>query len=93
MKKQKKHLQTIIKIKTFINEYNWGGINFPSEKYNFKKVEKNNATIALKILYAKNKKYILLQFQNITQNNDSKQRKTRSPKRKSLNSDDEFIFD
>ena len=32
-----------------------------------KKLEKNNVTTALNVLYAKKKKYILLIFQNITQ--------------------------
>ena len=30
------------KIKLFINKYNWEGINFPSEKDDCKKFEKNN---------------------------------------------------
>ena len=36
------------------------GINYPSEKDDLKKVEKNNLAIALNVLYAKNekKKYI-----------------------------------
>ena len=51
-----KHFQRIIKINPFINKYNCEGINFPSEKYNWKKIEKNNVTIALNILYAKKEK-------------------------------------
>ena len=35
-----------------LNKYDWEGINFPSEKYNWKKIEKNNVTIALDVLYA-----------------------------------------
>ena len=54
------------KIKPFINEYNWEEINFPSEKDDWKKFEKNNITITLNVLYAK-KNYILLIFQNMTQ--------------------------
>ena len=51
-----------------ISEYNSKGINFPSEKDDWEKSEKNNATIALTVLRAKKqKKYILLMFQNITQ--------------------------
>ena len=53
------------KIKPFINKYNWEEINFPTEKDDWKKIEKNNVTIALNVLYAK--KYILLIFQNIAQ--------------------------
>ena len=48
--------QRIRKIKPFINKYNWEGINFPSQKDNWKKIEKNNGTTALNILYAKNEK-------------------------------------
>ena len=47
-----KHSERIIKIKPFINKYNWKGITFPSEKYDWKKFEKNNLTIALNVLYA-----------------------------------------
>ena len=35
-----KHAKRITKIKPFINEYKWEGIHFPSEKDNWKKVEK-----------------------------------------------------
>ena len=49
----KKDLERIPKIKPFIKEYNWKGINFPSEKYNCKIFEKNNVTIALNVLNAK----------------------------------------
>ena len=35
--KIKKYRQRIIKIKPFINKYNWEGINFPSEKDDWKK--------------------------------------------------------
>ena len=40
-------------MKLFINKYNWKGINFPSEKDNWKKFEKNNVTIALNVLHTK----------------------------------------
>ena len=49
----KKNPQRITKIKSFINEYNWEGINFPSEKDDWKKFWKNNVTIAPNVLYAK----------------------------------------
>ena len=42
----------ITKIKPFTNKYNWEGIDFPSEKDDWKKFEKNNLTIALDDLYA-----------------------------------------
>ena len=51
----------------FINKYNWKGINYPSEKDEWKQIEKNNLTIALKVLYAKTRKHILPRFQNKTQ--------------------------
>ena len=66
-KNLKKDPQRITKIEPFINKYNWRGINYPSEKDDWKKFEKNNVTIAIIISYAKKKKYILLMFQNITQ--------------------------
>ena len=46
----------ITKIKPFINIYKWEGVNFPSQKVGWKKVEKNNITIALNLLYAKTEK-------------------------------------
>ena len=52
----KKDSQGITKVKPFINKYNWEGINFPSEKDDWKKFEKNNVTIALNVLYAKKEK-------------------------------------
>ena len=48
----KKDPQRITKIKPFKNKYNWEGISFPSEKNLWKKLEKNNVTIALNVLYA-----------------------------------------
>ena len=64
----KKDLQRITKNKSFINKYNQKGINFPSEKDHQKTVEKNNVTIALNVLYdKKEKRYILLMIQNMTQ--------------------------
>ena len=43
----------ITKIKSFINKYKRERINFASEKDNWKKLEKNNVTIALNVLYSK----------------------------------------
>ena len=55
-------------MKLFINKYNWEGINFPSEKNDWEIFRKSNATIALNVLFAKKeKKYILLNLDNITQ--------------------------
>ena len=44
------------KIKPFISKYEWEGINFPSEKDDWKKIEKNNVTVTLTVLYAKKEK-------------------------------------
>ena len=41
------------KIKPVINKDNCEGINYPSEKDDWKKVEKNNLMVALNILCAK----------------------------------------
>ena len=62
-----KHAERITKIKHFMNKYNWEGINYPPEKDNWKKIEKNDVKIALNVLYAKREKHILPMFQNITQ--------------------------
>ena len=56
--------QRITKNELFINKYSWKGINFPSEKDDWKKCEKNNRTIALNLMHAKKEK---IWFQNITQ--------------------------
>ena len=48
-----KNPERITNIKTFINEYKWKGINFPSQENDWKKFEENNVTIALNVLYAK----------------------------------------
>ena len=54
----KKDARRITKAKRFRNKYNWEGINFPSKKDDRKKIEKNNVTITLNVLYAKKEKYI-----------------------------------
>ena len=45
-------MQRISKIKPFISKY-CDGINHPSEKDHWKRIEKNNVTIALNVLYPK----------------------------------------
>ena len=54
-----KNSKRIAKIERFIYKYIWEGIKYPSEKYDWKKFEKNNLATALNILYAKNKKTYL----------------------------------
>ena len=39
------------KIKPFIDQYNWKEISFPSYKKDWNKLELNNKTMALDILY------------------------------------------
>ena len=51
--KMGKHSERIIKIKSFMNKDNWKGIDFPSEKDDWKKNETNNLKIALNVLYVK----------------------------------------
>ena len=41
------------KKQTFYNKYKWEQINFPAEKNDWKKCEKNNVTIAHNVLHAK----------------------------------------
>ena len=53
--------QRISKIK------NWKGKKFPSGKNDWKKIEKNNQTIAANVLYTKNKKKFLPIPQNTIQ--------------------------
>ena len=48
-KQIKKDLQRITKIKPFIDKYNWEGINYSSEKDNWKTNWKNNLAITKKI--------------------------------------------
>ena len=42
--------QRISKIKSFVDQYNWKEIDFPSHSKDSKKFERNNETIALNIL-------------------------------------------
>ena len=48
-------IQKELTIKPFINEFNWKGINYPGKIDDQKTFEKNNPTIALNILYIKEK--------------------------------------
>ena len=57
-KKKKKRTN----IKAFINKYKWEGINFPSEKDDWKAFEKNNVTIALNAFHVKKEKISKLFF-------------------------------
>ena len=63
------HPKNVPNIKLFINRYKRNGINYPSKigKHDWKTFEKNNATIALNILYIKQqkKKYVQLISQKL----------------------------
>ena len=56
MKRIGKCAERITKIRPFIKKYKWKGINFPLEKEDWKKLEKNNIAIALNVFYAKKEK-------------------------------------
>ena len=43
--------QRISKIKPFIEQYNWNGIEFPATSKDWKKFAQNNESIALSVLY------------------------------------------
>ena len=43
--------QRISKIKPFIEQYNWNGIEFPATSKDWKKIKQNNESIALNVLY------------------------------------------
>ena len=47
----KSHAERISNIKTFIDQYNWKKIHFPSHKNDWNEFEKNNKTIALNVLF------------------------------------------
>ena len=47
----KNHLERISKIKSFIDQYEWKEIKFPSYKKAWNEFEKNNKAIALNVLY------------------------------------------
>ena len=49
-KKIKNHSERISNLRSFIDQYNWEGIEFPSHSKDCKKFEQNNKTIALNIL-------------------------------------------
>ena len=51
-----KNPERITEIKSFINKYSWEGTNSRTGKDDWRKLEKNNPTIALSGLYARNEK-------------------------------------
>ena len=65
--------ERVSNIKPFINKYNWKGINYPSKIDDWKTFEKNNLTIALNILYIKEKEICPAY---ISKNNSNCEKKT-----------------
>ena len=61
------HPERVSNIKPFTNKYKWERINYPSKIDNWKGSEKNNSTIALNVLYIKEKE-ILPAFISIKNN-------------------------
>ena len=59
-----KNPQKISKIKPFIDQYNWKEIDFPSDSKDWKKLEQNNKTIALNILFLPYTKKIRLAYKS-----------------------------
>ena len=53
------HPERVAKVKSFIDNYNWNNINFPSNRKDWNRFEVNNKNIALNILYVpfKTRKY------------------------------------
>ena len=45
-------------IKPFTNKYNWKGINYPSKIDDWKRFEENDLSIAINILYTKEKEIL-----------------------------------
>ena len=45
------HVERISNLMSFIDKYNWKGIEFPSKSKDWKKIEQNNKTIILNILF------------------------------------------
>ena len=53
----------MLKLQPYINQYDWKGIKFPSDKEDWKKFEQNNKEIALNVLFVPhNKKEIELAY-------------------------------
>ena len=63
-KEIKKGPQITSKIEPFMGKYYWKGMSYLSEKDDWKKLEKNNLTILLNVLYAL-WIYVLPTLQNI----------------------------
>ena len=66
--------EKISKLKPYINMYNWEGIDFPAGPKDWKKIEKNNRTITLNVLYIpRNTKIISVAYRSEYNNKREKQ--------------------
>ena len=64
--------ERVNKVKPFINQYDWSEINFPSHINDWKKIELNNQSIALNVLYVlyeKTKRHSYKSKYNLTREN------------------------
>ena len=52
------HPEIVSNIEPFTKNYNWKGINYPLKIDDWKNFEENNPTIALNVLYIKEKKFV-----------------------------------
>ena len=59
------HLEGVSSINSFLDKFNWEGINYPSKIYDLETFEKNNPIIALNILYTKEKELCPVYISNI----------------------------
>ena len=50
--------EKVLNIKSFISKYNWKGINYPKKIDDWQTLEKNYSTVALHILYIKQKEIL-----------------------------------
>ena len=69
------HSERISKLKSFINNYNWKDIEFPSHSKDYRKFECNHKTIALNILYVPYKTEEIRQVY-ISEHNDKRNNQT-----------------
>ena len=66
------HPERISKLKPYINNYNWEGIDFPAGPKEWKKFERNNKTIELNILFIPHNTKIIRVAYRLEHNNKRK---------------------
>ena len=68
------HPERISKLKSYINKYNWEGIEFPAGPKDWKKIEQNNKTTPLSMLFIPhNKETIRVAYKSEYKNKHKKQ--------------------